>query len=146
MTAVTRLLAEFAADLSYDKLPSEVADRVKLLVLDIIGISVRARHEAESTPALVAAAAKLGLTGGDATVIGDARGYTLDFDDTHARGSLHLSAPIVPAAFAAAEMTGASGARLIAAIVAGYEVQIRLSMALGPSDHYARGFHPICNA
>jgi 2-methylcitrate dehydratase PrpD len=160
MTAVARLLAEFAADLSYDKLPSEVADRVKLLVLDIIGISVRARHEAESTPALVAAAAKLGLTGGDATVIGDARGYTppgaalingtlahsLDFDDTHARGSLHLSAPIVPAAFAAAEMTGASGARLIAAIVAGYEVQIRLSMALGPSDHYARGFHPICNA
>ena len=156
MTAVTRLLAEFAADLSYDKLPPEVADRVKLLVLDTAGISLRARHEAESTPALLAAAAKLGLTGGDATVIGDAGGYTppgaalingalahsLDFDDTHARGSLHPSAPIVPAAFAAAEMSGVSGARLLAAIVAGYEVQIRLSLALGPSDHYARGFHP----
>ena len=156
MNAVTRLLAEFAADLSYDEVPSDVADRVKLLVLDIVGISLRARHEAESTPALLTAAAKLGLTGGGATVIGDAGGYTppgaalingtlahsLDFDDTHARGSLHPSAPIVPAAFAAAEMTGASGARLLAAIVAGYELQIRLSLALGPSDHYARGFHP----
>ena len=156
MTAVTRLLAEFAADLSYDSLPPEVADRVKLLVLDNFGIALRARHEAESTPALLAAAAKLGLTGGDATVIGDAGVYTppgaalingtlahsLDFDDTHARGSIHPSAPIVPAAFAAAEMTGASGARVLAAIVAGYEVQIRLSLALGPVDHYARGFHP----
>ena len=156
MTAVTRPLAEFAAGLSYDSLPPEVAERVKLLVFDNVGIALRARHEAQSTPGLVAAAAKLGLTGGVATVIGDAAAYTppgaalingtlahsLDFDDTHARGSIHPSAPIVPAAFAAAEMTGASGARVLAAIVAGYEVQIRLSLALGPSDHYARGFHP----
>ena len=48
----------------------------------------------------------------------------------------------MPAALAAAEEAGASGARTIAAIVAGYEIQIRLSMALGPSDHYERGFHP----
>ena len=56
MTAVTRPLAEFAAGLSYDSLPPEVADRVKVLVLDNVGIALRARHEARSTPALVAAA------------------------------------------------------------------------------------------
>jgi len=66
----------------------------------------------------------------------------LDFDDTHAAGSLHSSAPIVPAALAAAEMAGASGKDLIAACVAGYEIQIRLALALDPTDHYARGFHP----
>ena len=142
--------------MTFDRLGPEVVERAKLLVTDTVGIALRARHEAESTPALLSAAAKLGLTGDDATVIGDTGAFTppgaalingalahsLDFDDTHARGSIHPSAPIVPAAFAAAEMTGASGARLIAAIVAGYEVQIRLSLALGPSDHYARGFHP----
>jgi 2-methylcitrate dehydratase PrpD len=48
----------------------------------------------------------------------------------------------VPAALAAAEMVGASGRDLIAAIVAGYEIQIRLSLALVPTDHYERGFHP----
>jgi 2-methylcitrate dehydratase PrpD len=68
--------------------------------------------------------------------------HSLDFDDTHASSSLHPSAPITPAAFAAAEMAGASGRDLIAAIVAGYETQIRLSLALDPAAHYDRGFHP----
>lgn len=39
-------------------------------------------------------------------------------------------------------MAGASGKDFIAAIVAGYEVQIRLGLALDPSAHYDRGFHP----
>jgi len=156
MSAITRELAEFTAGVSYAKLPGAVRERVKALVLDLVGIALRARHEAESTPAMVAAARELGLAGGVCTVIGDAAGYTppgaamlngtlahsLDFDDTHASASLHPSAPIVPAAFAAAEMAGADGAALIAAIVAGYETQIRLSQALDPAAHYDRGFHP----
>ncbi len=156
MTAITRELADFVAGISYDALPEEVRERVKWLVTDLVGIALRARHEAESTPALLAAVERLGLGQGDACVIGDARGYSpaaaalvngtlahsLDFDDTHARGSIHPSAPIVPAALAAAQMAGASGRELIAAIVAGYEVQIRLSLALVPKDHYDRGFHP----
>ena len=68
--------------------------------------------------------------------------HSLDFDDTHARSSLHTSAPIVPAALAAAEMAGAAGQDVVPAIIAGYEIQTRLSMALGPTDHYNRGFHP----
>jgi len=156
MTPITRELAGFVAGLSYDTLPVEVRERVKALALDLVGIALRARSEAESTPAMVAAAGRLGMAGGACTVIGDAAGYTppgaamlngtlahsLDFDDTHAPGSLHPSAPIVPAAFAAAEMTGTDGRATIAAIVAGYEVQIRLSLALDPAAHYDRGFHP----
>ena len=153
---ITRELTRFIAGISYDTLPVEVRERVKALVLDLVGIMVRARNEAESTPAMISAASRLGFTGGACTVIGDAAGYTppgaamlngtlahsLDFDDTHASGSLHASAPIVPAAFAAAEMAGADGRATIAAIVAGYEVQIRLSLALDPAAHYDRGFHP----
>jgi 2-methylcitrate dehydratase PrpD len=156
MIPVTRSLAEFAGESSYEKLPAEVRDRAKALVLDLVGISVRARHDAESTPPMIAAAARLGLASGQCTVIGDASGYSpagaamvngtlahsLDFDDTHAAASLHPSAPIVPAAFAAAEMAGADGKALIAAIVAGYEIQVRLSLALDPKAHYDRGYHP----
>ena len=156
MTAITRALAEFAAETDYDRLPADVRERAKALVLDLVGISVRARHEAESTPSMMAAAARLGLANGACTVIGDAGGYSpagaamlngtlahsLDFDDTHAAASLHPSAPIVPAALAAAEMAGADGRALIAAIVTGYEVQIRLSLALDPKAHYDQGFHP----
>jgi 2-methylcitrate dehydratase PrpD len=156
MISVTRELAEFASRISYDTLPVEVRERVKALVLDLVGIALRARNEAESTGPMVAAVRRLGLAEGSCAVIGDAAGYaapgaamlngtlahSLDFDDTHAPGSLHPSAPIVPAAFAAAEMAGGDGRAAIAAIVAGYEVQIRLSLALDPAAHYDRGFHP----
>lgn len=156
MTAITSQLAEFIAAMSYESLPAAVRERTKALVLDVTGIMLRARYDAQSTPAMLAAAARLGFAGGKCTVIADDAGYTpagaamlngtlahsLDFDDTHAPGSLHPSAPIVPAAFAAAEMSSADGKAVIAAIVAGYEVQIRLSLALNPAAHYDRGFHP----
>jgi len=156
MESATQRIAAFAADLGFEDLPAAVVERARLLVLDAAGIMVRARHESESTPSLIAAAERLGFGGGDCTVIGDSRRYTpsaaalingtlahsLDFDDTHAEASLHASAPIVSAAMAAAEMSGASGRDFITAVVAGYEVQIRLSLALDPSAHYDRGFHP----
>src|SRR5688572_7704978 len=156
MAAITHELARFVAGISYDALPAGVRDRTKALALDLVGIMLRARNDAESTPAMLSAAARLGLANGTCTVVGDSEGYappgaamvngtlahSLDFDDTHAPGSLHPSAPIVPAALAAAEMSGADGRALIAAIVAGYEVQIRLSLALDPAAHYDRGFHP----
>ncbi|MBT5263367.1 MAG: MmgE/PrpD family protein [Rhodospirillaceae bacterium] len=156
MADVTRQLSEFAVNITYDQLPAEVAERVKLLVFDTVGIALRARHDADSTPPMLASVKTLGMGIGSARVIGSSETYgpaaaalingalahSLDFDDTHSGGSIHPSAPIMPAALAAAEMTGASGKDVIAAIAAGYEVQIRLSMALNPSDHYARGFHP----
>ena len=156
MADVTEKLAAFANDLKYEDLPAEVIERTKLLLLDITGIMVRARHDAESTASLIQAVKRLELAGGSCSVLGDNTTYTppaaalingslahsLDFDDTHAEGSLHSSAPIVPAALAAAEISSASGRDLITAIVAGFEIQIRLSIALNPAEHYARGFHP----
>ena len=155
-TDITAKLASFAVGVDYPSLPGTVIARVKDLALDLTGIIVRARFEAESTEPLLRTMSRLGLAHGRCSVIGDSQGYaapaaalingalahSLDFDDTHARASLHPSAPIVPAALAAAEMVGASGKDLIAAIVAGYEIQIRLSLALVPKDHYDRGFHP----
>ena len=156
MTAETRTLAEFAANLRYDAIPAEVSERVRMLILDHVGIALRARNAAELRDSMSSALKALGLAQGDATVIGDAKGYSpgaaalfngnlghaLDFDDTHARASLHSGAPIIPAAMAAAEMCNASGRHVITGIVAGFEVQTRLSLALGPTDHYNRGFHP----
>ena len=156
MKSETANLAQFVADLQFSKLPQDVVERTRLLVLDHVGIALRARHAAALNSAMPDSLDVLGLSGGDAVVIGDERGYSpaaaafyngnlahsLDFDDTHARGSIHPSAPIVPAALAAAEITGADGQRVVAGIVAGYEVQIRLSIALNPTEHYNRGFHP----
>ncbi len=154
--SVTRDLAGFSADLKAPCLPEAVRARTRFLVLDLAGNILRARQVAESTPALLAAASALGFEGGSATVLGDgarwtpagaallngALAHSLDFDDTHAAGSLHPGAPVIPAAFAAAEMCRASGADLLAAIVAGYEVTCRIALALPAGAHYDRGFHP----
>ncbi|WP_439577731.1 MmgE/PrpD family protein [Elioraea sp.] len=156
MAAVTNELAAWCAGIRPASLPEPVLRRAAALTLDLVGNMVRARHDAESTPALIAAVRALGLCGGEATVFGDAMRYTpagaallngvlghsLDFDDTHAAGSLHPGAPVIPAALAAAELTGATGADTLAAIVAGYEVTCRLALALPAGDHYDRGFHP----
>jgi 2-methylcitrate dehydratase PrpD len=156
MVAVTRELAAFVAGLRYESLPANVQERTRFLILDLVGNMLRGRHEAESTPPRLAAARALGLTGGSAAVFGDSQRYTpagaalingamahsLDFDDTHAAGTLHPGAPVIPASLAAAEMTGADGKTVMAAIVAGYETTCRLALALPGGDHYDRGYHP----
>jgi 2-methylcitrate dehydratase PrpD len=153
---ITSELSRFAADISLDKLPLEVTTRARFLVLDLVGNIVRARHDAESTASFLAATRAMGMAAGNAGVFGDAARYTpagaaflngalahsLDFDDTHAAGSLHPGAPVIAAALAAGEMAGASGADVLAAIVAGYEVTCRIALALPAGEHYDRGFHP----
>jgi 2-methylcitrate dehydratase PrpD len=155
MTNVTAEVAAFVTNLSYDDLPAEVVARTGMLLTDIVGITLRARHEAPLTQSLLLAAQQLGLSDGETSVIGDTAGYSpagaallngalahsLDFDDTHTRATIHCSAPVVPAALAAGEMVAAEGADVIAGIVAGYEVQIRLGLALRPKLHRLRGFH-----
>lgn len=152
----TAKLAAFASGLRFDDLPADVPHRVGALALDLWGIMIRACHESDSTPSLLNAAATLFGRGGPAGVVSHDAGATpaaaalvngtlahsLDFDDTHAPGSLHPSAAVLPAALAAAQHTGADGRRLVTAIVAGYETACRLSLALVPASHYDRGFHP----
>lgn len=159
--SVTTSLATFAADLRASDIPDEVTARALALVTDFTGSILRAAHEADSTPSVLAMLERLGMNGdGPCTVFGLNRrygaaaaallngtfGHSLDFDDTHADSSLHPSAPVVPAALAAAELTGASGADFLAAVVIGFEVCCRLGMALDPTSHYARGFHPTATA
>ena len=109
MSGETMTLARFVAELDFNRLPSEVVERTRLLVMDHVGIALRARHAADLNPSVSAALTALGFTGGQSSVVGDVVGYappaaafyngnlahSLDFDDTHARGSIHPSAPIL---------------------------------------------------
>ena len=45
MTGITEQLADFAAGLNPAKLPEEVSARAALLIFDLTGIMVRARHD-----------------------------------------------------------------------------------------------------
>lgn len=111
MANETATLAAYVADLKFDDIPQDVRERAKVLTLDYLGSTIRARQEAESTPALLNMLQALSLDGaGEATVFGDSKkwtpavaallngalGHSLDFDDTHADSSLHPSARWCP--------------------------------------------------
>ena len=154
--SVTRRLAAFCAQLDSADLPRPVAERVPALLLDLAGCIVRASVDAPAAPSLFQAAEALGLGHGTLGVLGSGRrygpagaaflnaslGHALDFDDTHAPGTLHPGAAVIPAALAAGELSAASGAEVLAGIVAGYEAACRIAVALPAAAHYRRGFHP----
>ena len=157
---ITATVCEFASSLNLKNVPRPVVERACLLVTDSVGIAIRGRREAESTPALLAAVQRMGIDHGGGGVFADAKGYafpaaalvngtlihSLDFDDTHIAATVHPTAPILAAALAGGQMAGARGADVLAGVVAGYEVVCRLGRALKPADHYDRGFHPTATA
>ena len=161
---ITRRLAQHAATLRFDDVPPAIIERTKLFVADFIGIAVRAAHDADSTPSMLAAAKALGdvgaSNGGGATIfatpgkfappvaalVNGAIGHSMDFDPMNTPASLAPSPSVIPAVLAAAEMTGASGQTILTAIVAGYDVTCKISQALTPADMYERGFHPTAVA
>jgi 2-methylcitrate dehydratase PrpD len=160
---ITRKLAEHAATLKYSDIPESVRERAKHLIADFVGIAVRAAHDAESTPSMLASAKVLGSAGSDgasatifsmpgkfappvAALVNGAIGHSMDFDPMNTPASLAPSPSAIPAALAAAEMTGASGESILTAIVAGYDVTCKISQALDPADMYERGFHPTAVA
>ena len=151
---LTQHLAEFCTRLDYDRLPAEVVDRAKYFFLDYLGVAVRGSLSESSQP-LYRLADSL-ASAGRGTVLGRAEtvnfpyaalangtsAHSLELDDTHQAGSIHLGVSVFSAALAVAEQVGASGRDFLTASVVGFEVAARLAMALKPTEHYARGFHP----
>jgi 2-methylcitrate dehydratase PrpD len=152
-------LAEFALGLRDGGLPGAVRAAAKAHLLDTIGVAIGARPLASSRQVAEVATRWGGAaeatvwSGGDrlpapaAAFVNGTLAHSLDFDDTHLASITHPSACVVPAALAAAELAGADGRQLLAAIVAGYEITARVGLAAAGAFH-ARGFHatPLCGA
>jgi 2-methylcitrate dehydratase PrpD len=70
-----------------------------------------------------------------AALLNGALSHMVEMDDLDRGSVVHPGAVVIPAALATAELTGADGRALLAAIVAGYEVAIRIGEAVG-KEHY----------
>ena len=144
-TDVTARLAAFAAQVHWDDLPESARVAARRTAVNVIALSVGAAESA-AADALVGAAGDLGQHG-PARILGRperlapawaawVNGLTAhleDFDDTYLSCILHPGAPIVPAALAVAELSGADGAELMSGVVAGVEVASRLGDVMSPS-------------
>src|SRR5678815_2091619 len=77
MANETATLAAYVADLKFEDIPPEVLERAKVLTLDFLGSTIRARRDAESTPSLLNMLEALALDGkGESTVFGDSKTWT----------------------------------------------------------------------
>lgn len=146
----TKALADFVAGLRYEDLPPPVVRQACRVVLDAVGCAVAAWTEDPEKAAVARDIARLYPASPGAGVIGAAgvaaqpafaalaNGILVnaaDNDDTHKRALLHVGSVVVPTALALAETERLSGREMILALVAGYEVAVRVGMAVMPT-HY----------
>ncbi|MGH3275596.1 MAG: MmgE/PrpD family protein, partial [Streptosporangiaceae bacterium] len=68
-------------------------------------------------------------------------GHVTDYDDMHGVAAVHISSVAVPAALAAAEAAGASGAETLVALSLGAEVALRIASGAPPHQFHHRGLH-----
>ena len=150
----TEILAGYAAKLRYEDIPAHVLARAKECLIDTIGISLRGggmewsriitdyvREEASVGHARVLGTADLKVGAASAALANGVLAHALELDSLRKPGAgVHPGAIIVAAALAAAQDCGATGKELITAIVAGFEVVMRIGAA---TQHSAepRGFH-----
>ncbi|WP_234188228.1 MmgE/PrpD family protein [Shinella sp. NM-101] len=162
VAAMTNELAEFVASFRADDLPAAVRDMAGTLVVDGTAALVAAANVEYSTGRIIADFAR--EQGGNpvASVVGHGfktspvmaalangtMGYACDVEPHHPEGILHPVAVMIPTAMALGEGLGIEGSQFIAAVALGLEVEYRVSIALGPSEQYALGFHPsaVCGA
>ncbi len=150
----TRELARFVAELTYEKIPLPTIEHIKLCLLDTLGcglfgstlpwakiVADFARDmggKRESTLLgyhVKIAAPNAALANGTAI-------HAFELDDLHKTAICHPGSVAVPPALALAEsIGGCNGKEFLTAIVAGYEVTIRVGMSVGTS-HLQKGFHP----
>ena len=153
-TLIRDRLAELVHGIRYRDLPPEVVVAAKRVILDTLACAVGAIR---SEPAAIVRGVARQLGGNtEATTLGDG-GKTscalatlvngtliryLDNNDYYfGLDSAHPSGNLAPA-LAVAEKCGRSGSDVIAALVAAYEVHLRLCDVVGTPGISARGWHP----
>jgi len=155
-TQVSRKLASFAANLKADDIPNDVMSRAEDLLVDWFGSAIagkgarpveiitqfaqnmggfNASHSGPSEVLITRKSSSPFL----AAMANAAASHVAEQDDVHNGSVFHPATVVFPPALACAQAIGASGEDLLVAVVAGYEVGIRVGEFLGRS-HY-KVFH-----
>lgn len=149
----TETLASFAAGLTFDDLPADVVRKTKMLIRDGLGNQLAASVIAE--PARVAhelvsefgGAPQATVTGYGtklpvpfAAMLNAMLGHGVELDDAHGKALTKSGSLLVPSVMTTGEHCTRSGADTIVGAVIGYELMVRIGLAIQPS-HRERGFH-----
>ncbi|HUD86479.1 MAG TPA: MmgE/PrpD family protein, partial [Xanthobacteraceae bacterium] len=149
----TRAIAEFVAGLTYEQIPAEVRERIKLLMLDSLGCAIYGANlewchilrgtlealDATRTTSVWGTSQK--LSSPHAALLNGTQVQGFELDDVHRTAVLHVGAVTLPALIAVAESHAKlSGRDLLTAAVAGYEIGPRVGLCMG-QEHIGQGWH-----
>lgn len=157
-----RLSAHIAAALRR-ALPPAVVARAKVHLVDtfaamISGSRLKPGRRALAYVSALGGAKQAGVVGTrlltsavHAALANGMAGHADETDDTHPPSLTHPGTSVVPAALAIGEARGLAGERVLRAVVLGYDVCARLTLALGPmpllrSGHHAGAFGQLFGA
>ncbi|MGZ8229800.1 MAG: MmgE/PrpD family protein [Burkholderiales bacterium] len=145
-------MAAFIAASRTASLPQPVSDAARRAFVNWMGCALGAVDDAsvrqvKQVALQLSARAESSIVGHEETLdpvnaalVNGVAANALDYDDMHAPTLIHPTGPVVAAALALGEARSCSGAVLVAAIVAGIEVECRIGLALFPA-HYDAGWH-----
>jgi aconitate decarboxylase len=150
--SVTPRLGQWVSELTLASVPADVVAHLKLCVLDSIGCGL---FGAAQRWGKIAGDVAVGFSGSgvsslfgraekvsppDAALANGTAVHGFEIDDAHVASSHHPGAVTLPAALAVAEAKAASGAELLVALVAGYEIGLRIGVCAGVT-HSTSGYH-----
>src|SRR6201987_4668386 len=149
----TRAIAEFVSRLSFEQIPAEVRERIKLLILDSLGCAIyganlewcrilRTTLEALDTTRTTSIwGTDRKLSSPHAALLNGTQVQGFELDDVHRKAVLHVGAVTLPALVAGAESQARlSGREFLTAAVAGYEIGPRVGLCMG-QEHIGQGWH-----
>lgn len=153
LAGLTERFARHMADIEFDRLPLEVAEKAKLIMRDGVGNEVAASGIAEPARRMVDLVTEWDGKP-ESTIVGFGQkvpaphaalcnammGHGIELDDAHGSGLIKAGSVLVPSAFAVAEKSVSSGAEVLAAVVGAYDIAVRIAKAINPG-HRQRGYH-----
>jgi 2-methylcitrate dehydratase PrpD len=154
MANETELLAQYAAALRYEDIPADVIERAKQCITDTIAVIIFGYDLPWSQ--MIVRFAERTAAGGNSRILGPggarvhapaaalangALAHAFEMDNlTWPNSGVHPGATLLAPGLAVAQERGVGGRELIAAVIAGAEVMIRIGRATGHRNE-SRGFH-----
>ena len=162
MKYLTQQLASYVAQLTYQDIPAPAIDAAKKCILDGAANLICGRYTHTGTK-IVEYIKKYPLNGAreQVALLGETPSslenvllaHTVmsrcaDLDDGSRRAMGHPGCVLVPTALAVGECLHCSGSDIIVALVAGYDIYIRVGSIINPSSYRDRGFDAtgLCGA
>ena len=150
---LTETLAHYFTNLYYEAMPVAVADKAKENLIDTLAgaipgvtlpdvsgmVKVCKQYDSQDSCILWVTNQRASIF--TAPLLNGTAAHALEMDDFHPQAKCHMGISVVPAVLCLGEIHHISGKEALTAIATGYEVGLRIAIAVGTASHRLHGWH-----